>query len=314
MTRCPAPFSPYSGGTSFRASASSRAAVPRPVWRHPARRRPAAGWLIWIVQILLAGSAIADAPRSAMKEGLRAYDDGQFQEAAEAFHRAAEQAGDTRLNPARALYNRANALYQQDRFEEAAQAYQEALRSTDLELQQSSHYNRGNAFLSQAYAQAEAQQLDTAKGLTERALDSYRNALTLNPDDRDAKINHELADRFREELEMLLAQQPPQPQPEQGEDEQEEQQDEAQDSEAQPGEQPQPDEPQDEGAEAAPRPEEGESPPAEAAPQDRPPDTMEEMTEEEAMLLLDAMRDEEQETRDQMRLRLGEPAEVDKDW
>ncbi len=252
--------------------------------------------------------ANADAPRSAMREGLRDYREERFQEAAESFREAAEQAADAQLDPARALHNRANALYRQGRYEEAAATYQEALRSTDLDVQQSAHFNRGNALLTLAHTLAEEQELDTAKAMTERALDSYRNALLLQPGDRDAKINYELADRFREELEMRLAQQPPSPEPQPGDDPEQEAPDDAPPPPApddEPEEEPEPD---------APHPDDTGPPPTEAVPDQITPDTMEEMTPEEAMLLLEAMRDEEQETRDQMRLRLGDPAEVEKDW
>ncbi len=260
--------------------------------------------------VCMAGPAVADAPRASMREGLREYEEERFQEAAEAFRRAAELASEARLDSARALHNEANALYRQGRYEEAAATYQEALRSTDLDVQQSAHFNRGNALLAQARVLAEQEQLDVAKGLTERAIDSYRNALMLNPVDRDAKINHELADRFREQLETLLAQQPPQPQPQPGEDEQE----------REPEPEPQPDRPpddpheEDEPAPAPPQPDEA-APSADLSPEEAVmPDTMEEMTEEEAMLLLDALRDEEQETRDQFRLQLGPEEIVEKDW
>jgi tetratricopeptide (TPR) repeat protein len=280
---------------------SDRRTAPRPRFgqlRHPA-------WAICALLFLpvVSGLSFADAPRSAMREGLREYREERFREAADAFRAAAEHAPGARLDPARALYNHANALYQQGRFEEAAAAYEEALRSTDLDVQQSAHFNRGNALLAQAYQRAEAQEYDAAKALTERALDGYRNALLLQPDDRDAKINYELAHRFREELDALLAQQPPEPEPQPGDEGEQEQPDE--------GLRPEPQFMPEEEPEAPPSPD---VPEDEMTAQEMIPDTMEEMTPEEAMLLLDALRDEEQETRDQMRLRLGDPAEVEKDW
>lgn len=259
-------------------------------------------------------AAAADTPRAIMRDATSAYAEERYQEAADAFRVAAERAAEEDLDPARARYNYANALYQDGRFEEAAVAYHEALRSTDLDVQQSAHFNRGNALLANAQRLAAEQELDTAKTMTERALDSYRNALLLQPDDRDAKINYELADRFREELEMQIAQQPPQPQPQSGDEEDQEQQEE-QDDEAPPEPQPSPEEDGEDEQQEEPTPSyDAETTPADASAQDISPESMEEMTEEEAMLLLDAMRDEEQEARDQMRLRLGNPAEVEKDW
>lgn len=259
--------------------------------------------------IVFSFPARADAPRALMRRGLRDYEEDRFMEAAEAFQEAAEQAPDLRLDPARALYNRANALHQQGRYEEAANTYLQALRTTDPDLQHAAHFNRGNTLLARAAELAEEQQPGGAKNFVDKALESYRHTLLLRPDDREAKINHEWADRFREQLEELIAQQPPEPEPQPGDDDPET-------DEPDETPQPAPDEPgDDESEESPPQPDEPDAPAeAESAPQEWMPDTMEEMTEEEAMVLLDAMRDEEQQTRDQMRLRLGDPAEVEKDW
>ena len=40
----------------------------------------------------------------------------------------------------------------------------------------------------------------------------------------------------------------------------------------------------------------------------------EEMTEQEAIMLLDALREEERAARERMRLKVGEPVPVEKDW
>lgn len=268
----------------------------------------------------------AETPRTLMKDGLREYQADRFLEAAEAFREAAEAVGESRLDPARAHFNHANALFAQGLHEEAARAYQEALRSTDLTVQQSAHFNRGNALLAMAGEMAQEQQFDTAKAFTEQALDSYRNALTLDPRDHDAKVNFELADRFREELDMILEQQPPpppQPQPDQDQDQDDQDQD--QDDQDQDQQQqrspedgdedespPQPDDrtddDQDDGAS------EGDQAQASDEADGTLADSMDEMTEEEAKMLLDALREEEQDTRDRMRVQLGQPEEVEHNW
>ncbi len=261
--------------------------------------------------ILMQGAS-AQGARELMQQGLQEYAEGLFMEAAESFRNAALQAEEAGRDPARAWHNRGNALYQQGRFEEAADAYRAARQSTDLDVQPSAYYNHGNALSKHAVQLAEEENLLEAKKRVEQALESYRDALTLVPDDVDAKRNYEWADRFREELEELIAQQPPQPEPHPGDEEDPERPDDEQPEESEPD--PDEDERREDEAEPDPAPEDPEGVPEEVEPGEVPPETMDELKEEEALMMLDALRDEEQEAREQMELRLGEPEEVEKDW
>jgi Ca-activated chloride channel homolog len=257
----------------------------------------------------LATPAGADSPRALMDRGVSAYEAGAYEQAEDFFHAAAQQAEGAGMDPARAHYNRANALHRLGRHDEAVQAYREALRSTDWDLQQSAYYNQGTAQLEQARALAEQQQPGPAKDQAEQALEQFRNALLLDPEDAAAKINYEWADRLREVLEELIAQSPPEPEPEP----------EAEENGENSGE-PDPGEPgEEEGEDEKPSdPDEGEEDPASADPggaQPEPaPARMDEMSEEEALRLLDALREEEQEMRDHIQLPLGEREPVEKDW
>ena len=278
------------------------------------RSRVAAGILVALLlgAVLVQGASAQEA-RELMQQGLQAYAEGRFTEAAEFFRNAALQAEEAGRDPARAWHNRGNALYQQGRFEEAAEAYRTARHSTDLDVQPSAYYNYGNALSKHAAQLAEEENLLEAKERVEQALESYRNALTLVPDDVDAKRNYEWADRFREELEELIAQQPPQPEPHPGDEEEDpERPDDEQPEESEPD--PDEDETREDEAEPDPAPEDPDAAPEEVEPGEVPPETMDELTEEEALMMLDALRDEEQEAREQMELRLGDPEAVEKDW
>ncbi len=250
--------------------------------------------------LVIPGIALAS-PHDNMKQGLRAYETERYQEAVEAFQGAAAQAPDARLDPAIAVYNRANALFRMGRHEEASSLYQEALRSTDIDLQQAAHFNRGNALMAMADARVQEQDLPTAKQAVEQALTSYENALALSPEDEEAKANYELAYRYRRHLEEMEPP-PSSPQQEPGESEDEDEQEEDR--------QPPPDQPP-----------EGDTPPPDAAPPDDPgeqpqPEPMDtsDMTEEEIRMLLDALRDEEQIARERNLQRRGPPQPVLKDW
>lgn len=111
------------------------------------------------------------------------------------------------------FYNAANALYRQGSFGDAiAQIQQALLNAQDDELAQHSFFNLGNA----AY---NGQDLETA-------VQSYIDALLLNPNDADAKHNLELA-----------LQQQQQEQQQQEQEQQDQESEHSEDSESQDGEQ-----------------------------------------------------------------------------
>ena len=73
-------------------------------------------------------------------------------------------------------YNEANALYQQNKYKEAAEMNMSALGKAETDAQRAmANYNLGNSFYKSA---------DYAK-----AIDAYKQSLRLNPSDLDAKKN-----------------------------------------------------------------------------------------------------------------------------
>ena len=266
--------------------------------------------------------------RALMEDGRRRYAAGDFAGAVARFEEAGRRAGG-RLDPARARFNAAAALQRLGRLDEAEERLQQALRTGDLETQAKAWYNRGHAAMTRAEQQAAAGDPAGARAPMAEALEAYRNAIRLAPDDLEAKINFEWTQRRLKELDAAAqqqtqspserpAQQPENPPPapsENGESE---------------GEKPSP---------TAERPENGERPPPD--PSDRsdssdpsdpsdssdsseprgetlgqnPPDGPErEMTPQDAARLLDALREEEDAQRRNLRLRLGAPTPVEKDW
>ena len=99
-------------------------------------------------------------------------------------------------------YNAGNVLYRMGEYEESLQSFDESLKYARGELRSSGFFNRGNAsFQQQEY---------------EQAVEAYKEVLRMNPDDRDAKHN----------LELALRQLPPEEQAEAPEEEQDDQQEE----------------------------------------------------------------------------------------
>lgn len=162
-----------------------------------------------------------------MERGNRLYREGRYEEAVAAYQ---EALADGESTP-ELHYNLGTALLALRRYAEAERHLGLALRDVDPTLRQNAYYNLGNRFLEAARGatdpQAQAAQYDAA-------VEAYRHALRLAPDDVDAKWNLELAQRERDEQE----QQPqPRPQEQQEQDDQnreDEQQAREQEGQAQP--------------------------------------------------------------------------------
>jgi Ca-activated chloride channel family protein len=92
-------------------------------------------------------------------------------------------------------YNLGTALLKLGRYAEAQPHLQAATREADAELKQRAHYNLGNRYLEAARKGAQAQETTE---LLDAAVESYKHALRLDPNDLDAKWNLELALRERE--------------------------------------------------------------------------------------------------------------------
>lgn len=264
-------------------------------------------------------------PRRALNEGLNAYEKGEYARAADAFMQAAANAEDRKLSPSVPLYNLGLALYRMSNFVESVQAFNRAAETEDARLQQQAAYGKGNARYCLAESLSAEQNTQEALGAAKMAEQAFRHALLLNPDDSDAKTNFELADRLVRQLEQEREQQ--QQQQDSQDDQQQEESEEESEQQEQDSNQPQDtqdqqdreqqqqeqNQQQGDSSEEPPEPDEGEESSSEGEAQPKP-SASEEMTEREAQMLLDAMKQEEETARDQMRLRLGTPVTPEKDW
>jgi Ca-activated chloride channel family protein len=126
---------------------------------------------------LLAGVpvALADSAGSKNKNGNRLFEQGKYEEAQKAYQEAQIQKPD-RPEP---LYNAGNALIKQKKYDQALQQLNQAISKADKGLQSWGWYNAGNALYEMG------QFRDSAS--------AYIQSLKLNPADRDAKYNLELA-------------------------------------------------------------------------------------------------------------------------
>jgi Ca-activated chloride channel family protein len=268
--------------------------------------------------VLLVALAVFVAPLPLWAEGRdaatrnrdanRAFEETRFEEATDLYDAAQT------LEPESGVisYNLGNALYRQGLYEEATSALLRGSIADDRQVRQNSLFNLGNAFV----------QLEKYP----EALTAYRNALQVDPHDLDTKINFEKAmQRLQQQQEQQKQEQQEKGDEQQEGDQQEDQQQdgeqEEQENQDQEGDKQQEQNDSDQEQEKQDSDEEQEQPKSqeEEESQEVQPDSLQaapgEMTPEEAMRILDAMREQEKELQKEKAKKAQARARgVEKDW
>jgi Ca-activated chloride channel family protein len=131
--------------------------------------------MIALGAVLACRPAFADSAAAKNKEGNRLFQQGKYQDAEKTYLDAQlDEPGRPEL-----LYNLGNTLIRQKKYDPAIQSLRQATSKADRGLQASSWYNLGNALFE--------------SGKLPDAAQAYIQALRINPSDRSAKYNLELA-------------------------------------------------------------------------------------------------------------------------
>ncbi len=228
-------------------------------------------------------------------------------------------------------YNMGVAAYRAGELERASALFDKARTlAANPALQAQSAYNLGTTSAQQALksrnddpAVAQAQMEDATESL-KTALDRFRDAIAMNPDDEDARANGELAWRWLQQLEQMQDQMQQQGEQQQPDGEDQDQQDQQQQDRETGQEQEQPDQPtgdeqqqeqqqeteQEQQPSASDQQQQGQKEsPDQASPDERP------MSREEAERLLQSVRDKEARRRDELaRQEARGQRPVEMDW
>lgn len=221
-------------------------------------------------------------------------------------------------------YNRGVAHYRLGQFDKAAGAFGDALRTRDPALEAKAKFNLGNCSYSTAL-----QKLKDLQGAIDelrRAIGYYRDALTLNPDDREARQNIETA-------QLLIKDLIDKEKKRQEEEKKKQEEQEKQNPQSQPSSQPQDDQKQEKGdqKEQEPKPDQqqqqqqdeqkaGDNDQQKQKSKDKQsqsPQEKREMSREEAERKLQAVRDKERARREDRQRReaaIFGRVPVDRDW
>ncbi len=271
------------------------------------------------------------APETEAADWVKAYRKGDYTNALQALNQTTEKFPDI------GNYDRGNVLYRQKDFQGSEKAYgSAAAQTTDNQLKQKALYNRGTALLAGTTQQKDPSQLDAKIAAATQAVGLFEQALALKPDDRDAKQNLERALKLKEQMEQQKKEQEKQKQDkkqdqnqekkdqqkqdQQQKDDQKNQQDQQQQQngqdkqkdQQQQEQQKQDQKKQDQQKQSKPSDQKDQKKPQSQQPSQ--PRQAGEMSEEEARQLLDAMKQDEQDQRMNLKPFLGGPVRVEKDW
>jgi Ca-activated chloride channel family protein len=165
--------------------------------------------------------------RKAIRQGIKAYDQGDFSEAEVQFRKAGDMEGPS----FEADFNTGAALYGQEKYQETVKQYESLVQqSSDPEELSKVWHNMGNSLLEASQYQA--------------SIEAYKNSLRLNPEDLDTKYNLAYARKKLQEQQQQQNQNQDQQNQDQQDKQQQNQDQQQQDQQAQNQDQQQPQEQQ----------------------------------------------------------------------
>jgi tetratricopeptide (TPR) repeat protein len=131
-----------------------------------------------------------------VREGNKLYEEERYDEAVEEYSKAGDGESDADI----LSFNTGAALYRQGKYEEATDAFTNALITEDKGLEAMANYNIANSKYRLGSLKAE-EDMSEAVNLYRESLDHYKRAIELDEDNDDARYNHELVEK---RLKVLL--------------------------------------------------------------------------------------------------------------
>ena len=195
-----------------------------------------------VLVVALTGTALGDSARVATSQGNKLYAKGNFNEAINKYDQALVESPEA-LRP---RFDKANSYYRLDDLSQAMDLYREvAAESKDMDLVARAKYNLGNSYFRQGIKQRDSD-LNKAVDDLKTAIGSWRGTLDLEPDNKKAAKNIEVARLTIKDIMDQLKNQQQDPNQPQDPNQSQQQQDQKQ------GSQQDPNQPQEQGAKQDP--------------------------------------------------------------
>lgn len=137
-----------------------------------------------------------------LNEANKLYKQGEFDQALEFYNEALLKAQDSHL----LNFNTADAYYKKGNYEKAKELFSRALSTQNKGLESKAAYNIGNSLFKQAQAKQKSG-LSESLDLLNESLTYYQRAIELDQKDQDAKFNYELTAAKLEKLKKDLEKQ-----------------------------------------------------------------------------------------------------------
>ncbi len=232
--------------------------------------------------LLCCTQSYADSERTLVRDGNRQYKDKQYTEAEVNYRKALEK------NKAlkEGQFNLGDALYKQGRYEEAEKQFRMAAENASGDSRAQAYHNLGNALLKQKKF--------------EDSIQSYKDALKLNPQDQDTKYNLEFARR------LLQQQQNQQQNKDQKKDKKDQKQDQQNDQQK---DQNKDQKKQEQQNQKQNQPQQQSQEQKQQAEQKK-----EQISREDAERILQALKNEEKNVQKKLQKKVPAKAKVEKDW
>ena len=139
--------------------------------------------------LVISQAALADSAGVSTSQGNKFYKQGNFNEAINSYNQALTEAPDA-LEP---KFNQANSYYRLDDLGKAMDLYRQvAAESKDMKLVAKAKYNLGNSYFQQGSKQKDSN-LQKAIDEMKTAIGSWRGALDIEPENKKAAKNIEVA-------------------------------------------------------------------------------------------------------------------------
>ena len=228
---------------------------------------------LFILSLLMCITSFAQNKKSFLRDGNELYTDSSYNDAEMQYRKSLEKDQDY-FN---ASFNLADAVYKQERYEESSALFDALIDNAPTENALAKVYhNLGNSL--------------TQEQKLEEAIEAYKNALRLNPNDAETRHNLALSKKQKQEQEQ---------QEEKKEENKEEKKDQEKDKEGE--------DKQEQNKEQEKEDEEKEN---------QPEEKKEEMSKEDAEKMLEAIQQEEKELQEELQKKKvkGKRVKVLKDW